>query len=47
MVRDLVGLPAWEDSRLCMVCDDEVPDEYFFTHVDHWKELCRKKFGDE
>ncbi|MBA4115029.1 MAG: hypothetical protein H0X71_01030 [Rubrobacter sp.] len=79
MVSDMAGLPAWEASLLCMVCDDEVPDEhfvvshlltphslavcyecfswrdtwdhladeYFFTHVDHWKDLCGKKFGDD
>ncbi len=79
MVGEMADLPSWEVSRLCMVCEDEVPDEhyvvshlltpltlavcyecfswrdtwddladeYFDGHVDRWKHLIEKKFGED
>ena len=29
MVGETAGLPYWEISRLCPVCENEVPDEHF------------------
>ena len=29
MVSDVPNLPSWETSRICMVCEDEVPDQHF------------------
>ena len=29
MVSDVPNLPSWEASRICLVCEDEVPDEHF------------------
>ena len=25
----MAGLPSWEAQRLCIVCEDEVPDEHY------------------
>ncbi len=29
MVSDVPNLPSWEASRICLVCEDEVPEEHF------------------
>lgn len=29
MVGETSGLPSWEASRLCTVCEDEVPAEHY------------------
>ena len=79
MVSDVSNLPSWEASRICLGCEDEVPDEhcvvghlltplslavcyecfswrdtrdnladeYSLDHVERWRDLRKKQFGDE
>ena len=78
MVSGVPNLPPWPTTRICTVCEDEVPeehyvvghlltpltlavcyecfswrdtwddlaDEYFLDHVERWRDIRRREFGD-